>query len=379
MLDLGTRAEVDEETGDTIPDTEVPAPAVHAARRGRRQPAADVLDRRRRARVADAPYRFVVPGVDGAEVEVACREPMSAGARRHVGRLARADRRRAGGRRRSPAAPTTPRRTPGSRPARTPRRSRTCSGRCSPSPASSASSSPPPSAGPSTATATAASRSPSRPTASPALEIGLTILPAVILIGVAIPTVGTLLALAKTDDTECYVNVTGQQWWWEVDYPHAGRAAAASRRRSSRAARWSSRPTPTCSCAAPAATSSTAGGSRGSTASATWSRAGSTRVRLQADEPGIYAGQCTEFCGLSHANMRMEVVALDPADFETWKANQLDAVHGARGGHAGRHGRADVHRPVLALPPGRRPARRRRQPGDRHSPSCTCGPRRRPT
>ena len=37
-----------------------------------------------------------------------------------------------------PAAPTTPRRTPGSRPVRTPRRSRTCSGRCSSSPASSA-------------------------------------------------------------------------------------------------------------------------------------------------------------------------------------------------------------------------------------------------
>ena len=44
--------------------------------------------------------------------------------------------------------------------------------------------------------------------------------------------------------------------------------------------------------------------------------------RLQADEPGIYAGQCTEFCGLSHANMRMEVIALDADDFETWKAGQ---------------------------------------------------------
>ena len=27
------------------------------------------------------------------------------------------------------------------------------------------------------------------------------------------------MALSKTDDTECYVNVTGQQWWWEIDYP----------------------------------------------------------------------------------------------------------------------------------------------------------------
>ena len=53
----------------------------------------------------------------------------------------------------------------------------------------------------------------------PALEIGLTILPALILIGVAIPTVGTLMALSKTDDTQCFVNVTGQQWWWEIDYP----------------------------------------------------------------------------------------------------------------------------------------------------------------
>jgi cytochrome c oxidase subunit 2 len=45
-------------------------------------------------------------------------------------------------------------------------------------------------------------------------------------------------------------------------------------------------------------------------------------LRMEADEPGIYAGQCAEFCGLSHANMRMEVIALSPEDFETWKANQ---------------------------------------------------------
>ncbi len=37
---------------------------------------------------------------------------------------------------------------------------------------------------------------------NPALEIALTILPALILIGIAIPTVGTIMALDKTDDTE---------------------------------------------------------------------------------------------------------------------------------------------------------------------------------
>ena len=49
-------------------------------------------------------------------------------------------------------------------------------------------------------------------------------------------------------------------------------------------------------------------------------------LRMQADEPGIYAGQCTEFCGLSHANMQHGGSgASTPADFETWKANQLEA------------------------------------------------------
>jgi len=47
-------------------------------------------------------------------------------------------------------------------------------------------------------------------------------------------------------------------------------------------------------------------------------------LRMQANQPGIYAGQCTEFCGLSHANMKMEAVALNPDDFQTWVANQLE-------------------------------------------------------
>jgi cytochrome c oxidase subunit 2 len=47
-------------------------------------------------------------------------------------------------------------------------------------------------------------------------------------------------------------------------------------------------------------------------------------LRLQSDTPGIYAGQCTEFCGLSHANMRMEAVVLEPADFQRWVDNELE-------------------------------------------------------
>ncbi len=39
------------------------------------------------------------------------------------------------------------------------------------------------------------------------------------------------------------------------------------------------------------------------------------RLRIQADQPGRYAGQCNEFCGLGHAGMRFDVIAHRPEDF----------------------------------------------------------------
>lgn len=45
---------------------------------------------------------------------------------------------------------------------------------------------------------------------------------------------------------------------------------------------------------------------------------------LEADEAGKYTGWCTEFCGLSHARMRMSTIALPPAEFETWLAKQVE-------------------------------------------------------
>ena len=39
-----------------------------------------------------------------------------------------------------------------------------------------------------------------------------------------------------------------------------------------------------------------------------------------ADEPGIYDGQCAEFCGIAHAHMRFRVVAHTEEDFQNWVA-----------------------------------------------------------
>ncbi len=46
------------------------------------------------------------------------------------------------------------------------------------------------------------------------------------------------------------------------------------------------------------------------------------RTWFVADEPGIYRGQCAEFCGLQHANMALTIIAELPADFERWHAAQ---------------------------------------------------------
>jgi cytochrome c oxidase subunit II len=46
------------------------------------------------------------------------------------------------------------------------------------------------------------------------------------------------------------------------------------------------------------------------------------RLRVQADRPGEFRGQCAEYCGGPHAFMAFFVVALPPDDFEKWAAKQ---------------------------------------------------------
>lgn len=45
-------------------------------------------------------------------------------------------------------------------------------------------------------------------------------------------------------------------------------------------------------------------------------------LQLTIDEEGTYAGQCAEFCGLYHDEMRFSIRAVSPADFRAWLASQ---------------------------------------------------------
>jgi cytochrome c oxidase subunit 2 len=155
----------------------------------------------------------------------------------------------------------------------------------------------------------------------PVLEITLTIIPALILTVIGVFTFRTVFDLAKTDDTEMIINVTGQQWWWEYDYPVQPELGI-------------DKPIITSGqLVFPVGTKVMLRQTSRDVIHSYWipklngkRDAVPGRVhlnRLEADEPGIYAGQCTEFCGLSHANMRMEAVALSKEDFAKWVQQQL--------------------------------------------------------
>jgi cytochrome c oxidase subunit 2 len=46
-------------------------------------------------------------------------------------------------------------------------------------------------------------------------------------------------------------------------------------------------------------------------------------LTLQADEPGVYRGQCAEYCGIQHGKMAIVVVAEPPERYAAWHARQL--------------------------------------------------------
>lgn len=146
------------------------------------------------------------------------------------------------------------------------------------------------------------------------LEIIWTILPALLLAGVAVPTVGTIFSLARRPAGDVLeINVTGHQWWWEVEYPDLDVVTANEIH------------VPTDRSVAINLTSDDVihSFSVPRLAGKQDLIPGRTNILyLAAPTAGTYLGQCQEFCGLSHANMHFRVIAQDPPDFEAWVTGQ---------------------------------------------------------
>jgi len=155
------------------------------------------------------------------------------------------------------------------------------------------------------------------------LEIAWTIVPAVMLAVVGFFTLRTLFEINDFDDEALTVKVTGQQWWWEYSYDTDGDGE------------FTEEDVVTANdLVVPAGVDVNLDIGSNDVIHSFWIPAlngkkdavpGSIHeLAINADEPGTYVGQCTEFCGMSHGYMRQRVIALTPDEFDDWLANQED-------------------------------------------------------
>jgi len=155
------------------------------------------------------------------------------------------------------------------------------------------------------------------------LEIGWTILPALILAGIAVGTVMTIINLNREEPNSIKVQVAGQQWWWEYRYDvnndgnYDGPEDITS---ATELVIPAGKPVQVTTTSNDVIHSFWIPGLNGKKDAVPGLY---NPLKLQADEPGVFRGQCTEFCGLSHANMRMLVRAVSSSDYDAWVKNQL--------------------------------------------------------
>jgi cytochrome c oxidase subunit II len=147
------------------------------------------------------------------------------------------------------------------------------------------------------------------------LEVILTIIPALILAGIAVPTVQTLARVAKTPtgSNVIKVTVTAHQFWWQFEYPEERITTANELHMPTGAPVYL-----------------TLKGA--DVIHSFWVPALSgtqdvvpghdNHLMLESSRPGLYLGQCKEFCGLSHANMRIRVFVQTPSDYQSWVTAQ---------------------------------------------------------
>ncbi|MEX2328435.1 MAG: cytochrome c oxidase subunit II [Nitriliruptoraceae bacterium] len=154
------------------------------------------------------------------------------------------------------------------------------------------------------------------------LELVWTIIPALILAVIAVPTVqGIFEQAAEPEGDFMVVEVTGHRWWFEFHYPEHDIYTANEL---------------VMPVDVPVRLEMTSADPARQTTQAVihsfWipQLAGKqdlepgrvTTLNLQADEVGRYLGSCAEFCGLSHANMRIRAEVLSAGDFDDWVAAQ---------------------------------------------------------
>ena len=118
-----------------------------------------------------------------------------------------------------------------------------------------------------------------------------------------------MLPLPVEGEQPLRIDITAHQWWWEVRYPDSGVVTANQLHIPA------GRPVDLHLGSADVIHSfwvPRLGGKLDMIP-------GRTNVlRLQADQPGTYRGQCAEFCGTQHTHMQIVVIAHAEADYLAW-------------------------------------------------------------
>ena len=149
------------------------------------------------------------------------------------------------------------------------------------------------------------------------LEIAWTLIPAVILVFIAVPTVRTIfITQAQAAPGSLNIEVTGHQWWWEFKYPEYGVTTANEiylpvgrtvnfRLRSADVIHsfWTPQ----------------LGGKRDVVTNRTNYMWYTPDTSISSN---VWNGFCVEYCGASHANMRFRVFTVSQQQFDSWVAGQ---------------------------------------------------------
>ncbi|MEP3049974.1 MAG: cytochrome c oxidase subunit II [Erythrobacter sp.] len=177
---------------------------------------------------------------------------------------------------------------------------------------------------------------PSKTTHNTFIEVVWTIVPVIILVVIAIPSISLLARQYETPpENAITIKATGHQWYWTYGYPDHGDFEVISNMKSEEEAAASGEPFQLAvdnrmvvPAGVPLRIQTTASDVIHAFAvPSLWFKMDSVPGRLNEklltiEEPGVYYGQCSELCGARHAYMPIAVEALPMDQFEAWVRTQ---------------------------------------------------------
>lgn len=153
------------------------------------------------------------------------------------------------------------------------------------------------------------------------IELSWTVIPVLIIVVLFLSTARVVYTIqnAPAPKRALHATVIGHQFWWEFRYP--GYGVVTANELHIPVSPDPKRPMPTYLKLATADVDHSFWVPR--LAGKTDLMAGQlNNIWMQPETPGIYLGQCAQFCGAEHARMLIRVYAQTPQDFQKWMTNQ---------------------------------------------------------